>query len=140
MKNNDVLLFVLIIAAGALLICGIVIGDTSNTLEGSLVDLLENAGFENIKVYGSGELTSEMIANRQGTTIVERCYGVITDMETRDGRVMNTGEMGNYISYRSVHQTVNENSIILTYLVWNPENNACDDVILRYDFVMGESR
>lgn len=87
--------------------------------------------------YTHSEITLDLLENREGKTIVERCYGVVLDMETGDGRIINAADgAGNFISYRSVYQTHDENSIMLTYLVYNPENNYCDDIIIRYDFVL----
>ena len=106
-------------------------------IEDNVISLLESAGFENVKVYDSSEITLDLLENREGKTIVERCYGVVLDVETGDGRIINAADgAGNYISYRSVYQTHDENSIMLTYLVYNPENNYCDDIIIRYDFIL----
>lgn len=113
------------------------VGILDNPIENNVISLLENAGFKNVKVYDSSEITPDILENREGKTIVERCYGIVLDMETGDGRIINAADgAGNYISYRSVYQTHDENSIILTYLVYNPENNYCDDIIIRYDFVL----
>ena len=106
-------------------------------IEDNVVSLLKSAEFKNVKVYDSSEITPDLLENREGKTIVERCYGIVLDMETGDGRIINAADgAGNYISYRSVYQTHDENSIMLTYLVYNPENNYCDDIIIRYDFVL----
>ena len=106
-------------------------------IEDNVVSLLKSAEFKNVKVYDASEITLDLLENREGKTIVERCYGVVLDMETGDGRIINAADgAGNYISYRSVYQTHDENSIMLTYLVYNPENNYCDDIIIRYDFVL----
>lgn len=115
----------------------VMVGD--DFIEKNVISLLESAGFENVKVYDSSEITPDILENRAGKTIVERCYGIVLDMETGDGRIINAADgAGNYISYRSVYQTHDENSIMLTYLVYNPENNYCDDIIIRYDFVLEE--
>lgn len=126
-----VILFLLVMFGGELAI------DQDDFIEKNVISLLESAGFENIKVYDSSEITPDILENREGKTIVERCYGIVLDMETSDGRIINAADgAGNYISYRSVYQTHDENSIMLTYLVYNPENNYCDDIIIRYDFVL----
>ena len=106
-------------------------------IEDNVVSLLKSAEFKNVKVYDASEITLDLLGNREGKTIVERCYGIVLDMETGDGRIINAADgAGNYINYRSVYQTHDENSIMLTYLVYNPENNYCDDIIIRYDFVL----
>lgn len=114
-----------------------VFDDPYTHIEKNVISLLENTGFKNVKVYDASEITPDILENREGKTVVERCYGVVLDMETGDGRIINAADgAGNYISYRSVYQTHDENSIMLTYLVYNPENNYCDDIIIRYDFVL----
>lgn len=128
-----------IIAVLVVVIAVCSVGILDNPIENNVISLLENAGFKNVKVYDSSEITPDLLENREGKTIVERCYGVVLDMETGDGRIINAADgAGNYISYRSVYQTHDENSIMLTYLVYNPENNYCDDIIIRYDFVLEE--
>lgn len=131
----SILMRIIAVLLMAVVVCSLGIPD--NPIENNVISLLESAGFENVKVYDSSEITLDLLENREGKTIVERCYGVVLDMETGDGRIINAADgAGNYISYRSVYQTHDENSIMLTYLVYNPENNYCDDIIIRYDFVL----
>lgn len=129
----SVIFFLLVMFGGKLVI------DRDDFIEKNIISLLESAGFENVKVYDSSEITPDILENRAGKTIVERCYGIVLDVETGDGRIINAADgAGNYINYRSVYQTHDGNSIMLTYLVYNPENNYCDDIIIRYDFVLEE--
>lgn len=80
------------------------------------------------QVYDSSELTEDILANRQGKLIIEKCIGTVTDDE-RNG-VLNDGS---YISYENVDCT--KGDTITTYLIYNPDTNYTDDVIDRFDFV-----
>lgn len=110
-----------------------------NRIEASLIGLLEAAGEENIQVYDSAELTAEILENRLGTTIVERCIGMVTDVEAGDGIVLNAqDELYNYISYRGIYRPIRNGSLILSYMVYSPDNNYIDDIVERYDFILKE--
>lgn len=80
------------------------------------------------QVYDSSELTEDILANRQGKLIIEKCVGTVTDDE-KNGNL----EDGSYISYESVDCT--KGDTIVTYLIYNPDTNYTDDVIERFDFV-----
>lgn len=80
------------------------------------------------QVYDSSELTEDILANRQGKLIIEKCVGTVTDDE-KNGNL----EDGSYISYESVDCT--KGNTIITYLIYNPETNYTDDVIERFDYV-----
>ena len=80
------------------------------------------------QLYDSSELTEDILANRQGKLIIEKCIGTVTDDE-KNGSL----EDGSYISYESVDCT--KGNTIITYLIYNPETNYTDDVIERFDYV-----
>lgn len=80
------------------------------------------------QLYDSSELTEDVLANRQGKLIIEKCVGTVIDDE-KNGSL----EDGSYISYESVDCT--KGDIIVTYLIYNPDTNYTDDVIERFDFV-----
>ena len=40
------------------------------------------------------------------------------------------------IVYRFMDNTIAEGTIMLTYLIYDPNNNAPDDIANRYDFVL----
>lgn len=89
------------------------------------------------ELYETFELTGERLEHRNGVLICEICVGMVTDDQTGDGRVLNTDDdYYNYISYRGFDQPYEEGTVIVTYLVYNPENNYVDDVVDRYDFVL----
>lgn len=80
------------------------------------------------QLYDSSELTEDVLANRQGKLIIEKCIGTVTDDE-KNGSL----EDGSYISYENV-DCVKGNTIV-TYLIYNPDTNYTDDVVNRFDYV-----
>lgn len=89
----------------------------------------------NLDVIDTSKLTYKVITHRKGTVIIERAIGKVIN-NSKDGRVLNQG--GNteydYISYRGVD--CKKGDIIVTYLLYNPENNYCDDIVARWDYVL----
>ena len=88
-------------------------------------------------VYEAQDLTEEILIHRNGSIIIERCVGICRDDEGH-GRLIN-GKDYNYISYNNpwVLTDISAGDLVVTYCVYNPENNAPDDIIERYDFVVG---
>ena len=80
------------------------------------------------QVYDSSELTEDILANRQGKLIIEKCVGTVKDNE-KNGNL----EDGSYISYTDVDCI--KGDTVITYLIFNPETNYSDDVVGRFDFV-----
>lgn len=80
------------------------------------------------QLYDSSELTEDILANRQGKLIIEKCVGTVTDDE-KNGSL----EDGSYISYKDVDCA--KGDTITTYLIYNPDTNYTDDVVERFDFV-----
>lgn len=85
-----------------------------------------------LKATDSSKLDYEKITHRKYTVILERCIGKVKN-KNKDGKVLNTNE-GYYISYKDVK--CKKGDIVITYFLWNPENNLDDDVIARWDFVI----
>ena len=99
-------------------------------------DVLAKTPYE-YELYDASELFAEVLENRNGLVIVERCIGFVTNKETGDGRVLNAlDENYNYISYRSVTEDYCDGTVFVSYMIYNPENNYVDDIIERYDFVL----
>lgn len=84
------------------------------------------------QVYDSSELTEDILANRQGKLIIEKCVGKVLDDE-KNGAIQNADSDYNYISYVDVDCT--KGDTVTTYLIYNPETNYTDDVIERFDYV-----
>lgn len=86
-------------------------------------------------LYDASELTSEVLENRCGSLIIERCIGIVTDADFGDGRLLNFDDGGYYISYSDVNG-IRDGSIVLSYMVYNPNNNYIDDIMERYDYLI----
>ena len=84
------------------------------------------------QLYDSSELTEDILANRQGKLIIEKCVGTVIDDE-KNGAIQNADSDYNYISYADVDCA--KGDTITTYLIYNPETNYTDDVIKRFDYV-----
>lgn len=113
-----------ILTTSALVMSAFLIGKTMSTQKISETETQDNI----CQVYDSSELTEDVLANRQGKLIVEKCIGTVTDDE-KDGSL----EDGSYISYENVDCA--KGDTITTYLIYNPDTNYTDDVINRIDFV-----
>lgn len=84
------------------------------------------------QVYNSSDLTEDILANRQGKIIIEKCTGTVIDNE-KNGAIQNADSDYNYISYANVDCA--KGDTITTYLIYNPNTNYTDDVIERFDYV-----
>ena len=107
------------------------------SIESALVGLLDAAGNKKIVVYDSSELSAEILENRLGQTVVERCIGIVKDADTGEGILLNTEDPNfNFISYRGVYRPISNGSVVLSYMVYSSYNNSVDDIVERYDFVI----
>lgn len=117
----------------ALLVCK----SDYESIEHALVDLLDAAGNKEIVVYDSSELSAEILENRLGQTVVERCIGIVKDVDTGEGILLNTEDPNfNFISYRGVYRPISNGSVVLSYMVYSSHNNSVDNIVERYDFVI----
>lgn len=107
------------------------------TEDSFIKDVLSHIPYE-YKLYDASELSAEVLENRDGIVIVERCIGFVTDKTTGDGKVLNAYDDDyDYISYRSVtDQKYYDGTVFISYMIYNPENNYIDDITERYDFVL----
>ncbi len=103
------------------------IGKTMSTQKISETETQDNI----CQVYDSSELTEDILANRQGKLIIEKCMGKVVDDE-KNGAIQNADSDYNYISYADVNCT--KGDTVTTYLIYNPETNYTD-VIERFDYV-----
>lgn len=86
-------------------------------------------------LYDASDLTTEILENRKGTVIVERCIGIVTETDDiKHGIILN--DNNSYISYNNLEEKLYEGTIVVTYFVYNADNNYIDDIIERYDFVI----
>lgn len=94
---------------------------------------------EDYKIYEPDDLTAEILESRMNgdKVIIERVIGKVTDKRSGAGKIINTSDTYyNYISYSNVDFHIEDGTIILTYLIYNPESNAVDDIVDRFDFVL----
>ena len=86
--------------------------------------------FDFLQEYEAEELTADILNNRNGSLIIEKCIGRVTS-ENGDGEILN----GNgYISYAGIN--AKKGNVILTYFVYNPDSNFEDDIISRFDYII----
>jgi hypothetical protein len=93
---------------------------------------------KSVKIYDTCDVDAELLENRVGcgTLIVERCVGVVQN-EEKDGRIINIDSDFNYISYTGLPFETAVGDEIVTFLVYNPDNNHIDDILVRYDYPAG---
>lgn len=109
-------------------------------IEDNYVKDMVEKGYINFDIYDTTELTAEMLTDRAvfHRVIVERVIGIVTNKERKgDGLILNTDDdYYNYISYSSVDLDYTTGTIMVTYLMYNPDTNYEDDIIERYDYVL----
>lgn len=126
---------------------------TSSSTAENPIDFAEFAAFEEVflntyfygsdpAVYDSSDITSEVLENRDGNLIIERVIGRVTDRETGEGKILNPGEFwdghGTYINYSCFGHELDEGTVLVSYLVYDPDTNGIDDITDRWDFVLKE--
>lgn len=116
------------------------VGDYTKTEELFLAELRTN-GLVDYEMYDSSELSADVLENRKGTTIIERCIGVVTDASSGNehGIVLNAHDPEkNHIGYGALAgiDEIADGTVVLSYMIYNPDNNYIDDITERYDFVI----
>ena len=91
--------------------------------------------YSDYDLYDSNDLTDEILENRNGKRIIERCVGIVTDSETGDGMILNTDPDYYYISYAGV-DGVTDGTIVLSYMVYSTTDNSVDGIEERYDYIV----
>ena len=89
---------------------------------------------EALEVYDSADLSYEELEHRNGRLVIERCIGVVLN-EEKDGRVLNSYDDLDYISYARVDDA-EPGDVVLTYLVYNPHSSYLDDILVRVDYIL----
>lgn len=111
--------------------------DDYTEIEELFIMELTDKGLGSYQMYDASELTAEILENRNGITIIERCVGMVVDKTNGDGIILNAYDPEyNYISYRSCGQEVCDGTILVSYMVYNPDTTYIDDITERYDFVI----
>lgn len=87
------------------------------------------------RIVDCRELTAHQLVTRNGDLIIERVIGVVDNHTSGDGHELENEEA--YISYRCV-DGISNGDVICTYFVYNPNSNAIDDIIGRYDYIISK--
>ena len=87
-----------------------------------------------IEIIDSPNLTMEMLESRNGKLIIEKAVGVVTNAETGEGYIIGWPEF--YISYASTPGEISNGDVICSYFIYNPDSNYCDDILLRFDYII----
>ena len=96
--------------------------------------ILEEEGLTSYTLLDSSQMSQEVLENRDGVLLIERCIGVAEDAEG-NGRVLNAKDPGfDYVSYRGLEIPWSPGDTFVTYFIYNPFNNYIDDIIARFDF------
>jgi len=108
-------------------------------IEDNYVMNMVEVGYSNFHIYDSRNVTGGMLANRTKSEkiIIERVIAIITNRNREgDAKVLNTNGDYNYISYYDTDLDYTTGTVMITYLMYNPETDYEDDIIERYDYVL----
>lgn len=115
-------------------------------IEKGFLSALEANGLRDYRLVDSSELTTELLENRNGITVIGRCIGMAINAEAGDGVILNSSANsgwyiacptdGCYIPYKIGDYQVRDGTVFLSYMVYNPDNNYIDDIMERYDFIL----
>lgn len=84
-----------------------------------------------VRFVTPNHLTYPMLSTREGRVLyIEILNGVVLD-EEKNGRVTNGDPVYNYISYWRTPYCKGDK--VRTYCIYNPYNNAEDDIVKRFD-------
>lgn len=86
-----------------------------------------------IEVVNSTDLTMEELAGRNGKLIIEQVVGIVTNAETGEGYII--GYPDYYMDYSMV-KGIEDGSVVCSYMVYNPDSNYEDDILIRFDYVI----
>lgn len=90
--------------------------------------------WQDFPIYDSSELSLWDFENRNGRKIIERVFALVT---SPSGKAKQLGGGEWFIDYESYTDSrIFEGTVMLSYFVYNPDSNFCDDYLQRYDFVL----
>lgn len=91
-------------------------------------------------VYDLSEILDNpaIIEERNGKIVVEKIIGKKIN-NAGDGDVLNDNGENCYITYAGWIDNAEVGDTILTYCIYNPENNAPDDIIYRADYIIKDN-
>ena len=76
----------------------------------------------------------DIITRRKPFLIVETCVGTVTGYRD-NGKAYGKDSHNNYIGYGNVNAKLEDK--VLTFMIWNPCNNYEDDIMARFDIIIG---
>lgn len=98
----------------------------------SIQSPIEDSCTENFKLIECGS-DMELLENRDGKLVVERAIGVVLD-EDGNGKIINC----QYCPDCYIHYNCGSvGDVIESYLVYNPDTDYYDDIMDRYDYIIG---
>jgi hypothetical protein len=110
-----------------------------NAIELNLIPYLESEEVDpsSYMLLDSSELSLDLLTNRaeHNLEIVER---VIAQVHGNRGDILNArpSDRDNFISCKYLPFSVQDGTIILSYLLYDPNNDSESDVIARFDYVL----
>ena len=107
---------------------------TENVQHVNAFENLNLNDFDYVQIIDFGS-DPELLENRDGKIIIEKAIGVVLD-EEGNGELLNCNSCPNcYIKYGKSDENIGD--IVLTYFIYNPDSDYYDDIMLRYDYVIG---
>ena len=91
-------------------------------------DTADNIEIYYIRTQADFDRLTEVLENRNGKIIIEISKGIVLD-DNGNG----TDCLGNYIRYENEFSTGDR---VQSIFVYSPENNAIDDIVYRYDYLI----
>lgn len=89
-------------------------------------------------LFDNSELSEIPLNDRQGKTYIELCVVQVKDIETGEGKILNSFD--EYRSYCYIgdmpEYDLQNGDIIAKYFVYNPQSNAEDDIIKEYSMIV----
>lgn len=90
-----------------------------------------------VVICDASDLDAETLEYRGSTVVVERVIGFVDNEQTGDGVIINAADRDyDYICYADCGQTIREGTILVTYLVYEPDDDNIDTIAVREDFVV----
>ena len=100
-------------------------------------ELDADEGIGDYIIVDTKDLTEAFMTHRadnpDAPVVIERAFGIVTTDEL-DGRIIDTEDNGNYISYRGV-EGAQKGDFIVTYMMYE-KNNYIDTIEVREDFIL----
>ena len=96
------------------------------------------AGLDLVEVINTNDLTIKELENRNGKLIVECMVGEVLNAEIGAGQLLYTDTFRS-INYKSV-KGIQNGDIICTYIIYNPNTNYYDDILMRFDYIIDSTK